>query len=157
MAPTNPTETPENQAVTPSKSAEARGLDRNVIGIAGVVLLATCGLVGYGILSTPQDPEPAAVPSVAVTYEVTGTGTAEIAYRSDAESAAAAVERNVRLPWKKTVQVPLTESPTVNITLDKTGGQASCTLAVQGKHVQLATASGAYGRATCTGPARPSN
>ncbi|MGW3625207.1 hypothetical protein [Streptomyces sp. NPDC000880] len=31
------------------------------------------------------------------------------------------------------------------------GGQASCTLAIRGKHVQLATASGSFGRATCTG------
>lgn len=49
------------------------------------------------------------------------------------------------------MQVPLGKSPTVNITLDKQGGQASCALAIRGKHVQRATAIGKFGRATCTG------
>ncbi|MGR4880791.1 MmpS family transport accessory protein [Streptomyces sp. LARHCF249] len=153
MASTKPIEVTDNQDVEPSKGRETRALDRNVIAVIGVLLLATCGLVGYGILSTPDDPEPAATPSVAVTYEVTGTGTAEIAYLGPSESGTATVDKNVRLPWKKTVRVPAGESPIVNITLDEKGGNASCTLAVQGKHVQRATASGEYGRATCTGSA----
>ncbi|MEV0777223.1 hypothetical protein [Streptomyces sp. NPDC050428] len=63
----------------------------------------------------------------------------------------ATVETGVRPPWKKTVRVPLGKNPTVKIVLDAKGGQAGCTLAVRGEHVQRATASGAYGRATCTG------
>ncbi|MEU0399808.1 hypothetical protein ABZ318_06090 [Streptomyces sp. NPDC006197] len=35
-------------------------------------------------------------------------------------------------------------------TLDGKGGQASCTLAIRDKHVQRATATGAFGRAPCT-------
>lgn len=154
MASTKPAEVTENQGAEPSKQGDAKGLDRSGIAIAAALLLATCGFVGYGILSTPQDPEPGATPSVAVTYEVTGAGTAEITYAGHGESGTATVAKDVRLPWKKTVRVPAGESPIVNITLDEKGGNASCALAVQGKHVQRATASGAYGRATCTGSER---
>ncbi|MEV5931614.1 hypothetical protein ACIQCD_22145 [Streptomyces sp. NPDC093250] len=52
---------------------------------------------------------------------------------------------------KRTVRVPLGEAPTVAVVLGEKGGQAGCTLAIRGKHVQRATASGAYGRATCAG------
>ncbi|MET7616391.1 hypothetical protein [Streptomyces sp. NPDC005408] len=43
------------------------------------------------------------------------------------------------------------KAPTIAVVLGTKGGQASCSPAFRGKHVQLATASGSYGRATCTG------
>ncbi|WP_405806580.1 hypothetical protein OG729_15415 [Streptomyces sp. NBC_00210] len=130
--------------------ADARP-DRRGLVIAAVVLLACGGLVGYGFLNTPEKPKPRAVPTAEVTYEVTGSGTAELSYLARSESGEATVEKGVTLPWKKTVQVPLGKAPTVALVLDGKGGQASCTLAIRGKHVQRATASGNFGRATCTG------
>ncbi|MGW0813077.1 hypothetical protein ACWD00_07480 [Streptomyces viridiviolaceus] len=86
-----------------------------------------------------------------MTYEVTGEGTAEIAYLATSEAGTATVEKGVELPWKKSVRVPLGKPPTVNVVLDSRGGTASCTLAIRGRHVQRATASGSYGRTTCSG------
>ncbi|MFI2373270.1 hypothetical protein [Streptomyces sp. NPDC018833] len=125
--------------------------DRRGLLIAGIALLACLGLVGYGILNTDEQPKPRAAPTAEVTYEVTGTGTVEISYLARSEAGTATVEKDVTLPWKKSVQVPLGKAPTVAIVLDGKGGQASCTLAIGGKHVQRATAMGEFGRATCTG------
>lgn len=134
----------------------------NVIASPGLVCLiarpalhglACAGLVGYGLFDTEDEPKPAAgPPTAAVTYEVTGDGTAEISYLGQDEDGGATVVRDAELPWKHTVQVPLGETPTVAVVLGEEGGQASCTLAIRGKHVQRATAMGEFGRATCAGP-----
>ncbi|MFE6835809.1 MmpS family transport accessory protein [Streptomyces sp. NPDC057705] len=123
--------------------------------IGGIALLACCGLLGYGILGTDEQPKPRAVPTAEVTYEVTGTGIAEISYLARSEAGTATVEKAVTLPWTKSVQVPLGKAPTVAVVLDGKGGQASCALAIGGKHVQRATAMGEYGRTTCTGELPP--
>ncbi|MFF3321497.1 hypothetical protein [Streptomyces sp. NPDC002889] len=115
------------------------------------MLLACGGLVGYGVLNAEEKPEPCAVPTAEVTYEVTGEGRVDISYLARSESGTATVEKGVALPWKKSVQVPLGKAPIVAIVLDGKGGQAACTLAIRGNHVQRATAMGEFGRATCTG------
>ncbi|MGI5402456.1 hypothetical protein ACQEVG_24025 [Streptomyces sp. CA-135486] len=137
--------------VAETETAEKGRPDRRGLVIAAVALLACGGLIGYGFLNTPEKPKPRALPTAEVTYEVTGSGTAELSYLARSESGEATVEKGVTLPWRKTVQVPLGKAPTVALVLDGKGGQASCTLAIRGKHVQRATASGNYGRATCTG------
>ncbi|MGW2015307.1 MmpS family transport accessory protein [Streptomyces sp. NPDC001927] len=129
--------------------------DRRGSLIAGIALLACFGLVGYGVLDTDEKPKPSAAPTAEVTYEVSGTGVAEISYLARSEAGTATVEKAVTLPWKKSVQVPLGQAPTVAIVLDGKGGQASCALAIRGKHVQRATAMGEFGRATCTGDLPP--
>ncbi|MFJ8661996.1 MmpS family transport accessory protein [Streptomyces sp. NPDC093795] len=125
--------------------------DRRGLLVAGIVLLACLGLVGYGVLDTDEQPKPQAAPTAEVTYEVTGTGTAEISYLARSEDGTATVEKGVTLPWKKSVRAPLGKTPTVAVVLDGKGGQAACTLAIRGKHVQRATATGEFGRATCSG------
>ncbi|MFI6694443.1 hypothetical protein ACIBLA_22310 [Streptomyces sp. NPDC050433] len=144
---------PTTEGHDASETAEesTAGERRALIGIAAVVLLVCGGLVTYGILDTEDDPKRPVLPTAEVTYEVRGEGTVEISYLAGGESGDATVETGVRPPWKKTVRVPLGKNPTVNIVLDAKGGMAGCTLAVRGEHVQRATASGAYGRATCTG------
>ncbi|MFF3333069.1 hypothetical protein ACFYWX_26535 [Streptomyces sp. NPDC002888] len=47
--------------------------------------------------------------------------------------------------------MPLGRDPIVSIVLGEQGGQARCTLGVRGHHVQSATATGTFGRATCAG------
>ncbi|MBT2396547.1 MmpS family transport accessory protein [Streptomyces sp. ISL-100] len=121
------------------------------IAVALTLLVACGGLVGYGILDTPDKPKPRTVPTAEVTYEVTGEGTADISYLARNEAGDATVVSGVKLPWKKSVQVPVGKAPTVYITLDEKGGEVSCTLAIRGKHVQRAMAMGKFGRATCTG------
>ncbi|MEU6626283.1 MmpS family transport accessory protein [Streptomyces litmocidini] len=128
--------------------------DRRGLLIGGVVLLACLGLVGYGLLDTEEQPKPRAVPTAEVTYEVTGTGTADISYLARSEAGTATVEKGVTLPWTKSVHISLGKVPSVAFVLDEKGGQASCALAIHEKHVQRATAAGAFGRATCTGGTR---
>ncbi|WP_217503715.1 hypothetical protein [Streptomyces lunaelactis] len=138
-------ESPEVSTDTP------KGIDRRAIAIAAALLLACSGLIGYGILDTPDKPKPRAVPTAEVTYEVTGKGTAEISYLARSEAGKATVLSAVDLPWKKSVRVPIGKAPNINVILDEKGGEASCTLAIRGRHVQRATAMGEFGRATCTG------
>ncbi|WP_405502732.1 hypothetical protein OG501_34180 [Streptomyces niveus] len=152
---------PETEATAGTGTAGAEPADgskdsdtesRAGLAIAAAVLLACGGLVGYGFLNTEEKPKPRAVPTAEVTYEVTGEGTIEISYLARSESGSATVVKDAALPWKKTVRVPLGKDPTVAIVLGEEGGQAACTLAVRGAHVQRATASGTYGRATCSAP-----
>ncbi|MGW0774344.1 hypothetical protein ACWD01_11990 [Streptomyces sp. NPDC002835] len=141
--------TADTEAV--NKNAEKGGGGRAGVMIAAVLLLACGGLVGYGVLNTEDGPKAPATPAAEVTYEVTGEGPVEISYLGRGEDGAATVVRDAELPWRKTVQVPLGEAPTVAVVLGEKGGQAACTLAIRGQHVQRATATGEFGRATCAG------
>ncbi|MEV8566659.1 hypothetical protein AB0436_13965 [Streptomyces sp. NPDC051322] len=127
---------------------------RRGILVTAASLIVCAGLV-YGVLTHGDEaPKRKAVPSAGVTYEVEGTGMVDITYRAlDASGNAdrAAVVKAARLPWKKSVTVPLGHDPVIRIALHEKGGTARCALAVRGRHVQSATASGAYGRAVCQG------
>lgn len=129
-----------------------RGAARGGIAVGAALLLVCGAFAAYGVFSSDEDPaaDRATTPAAEVTYEVLGDGPAAISYRG-AGGDKADVVANVSLPWRKTVSVPLGASPIVNVTLGEKGGTVSCTLAVDGKHVQRATATGAYGRTTCTG------
>ncbi|MEV0640267.1 MmpS family transport accessory protein [Streptomyces sp. NPDC050619] len=135
------------------KPVRSRRADRAGL-IAGAAVLAACsGLVLYGVLDSDQgegEPEHRA-PTASVTYEVTGEGTADISYQARDESGKATVVKAAALPWHATVDVPLGQDPIVSIVLGEKGGQARCTVAVRGRHVQSATATGTFGRATCSG------
>ncbi|MEU6989789.1 hypothetical protein ABZ953_03890 [Streptomyces sp. NPDC046465] len=123
--------------------------DRRVVAI-GTALLGICAaFAAYGFLGD-DDPERRSVPTASVTYRVTGTGTAAVSYLARSEAGGATVEKGVDLPWHRTVRVPLGKDPAVSIQLGKRGGEASCTLSIRGEHQRRATASGSYGRATCT-------
>lgn len=153
---------PESAEAEP-ESAEPRSRRPGRAGlfITGGVLAGCAALVGYGGALADGDKDDKTserrVPTAAVTYEVTGTGTADITYQARNESGKAVVVKAADLPWRKTVGVPLGRNAVVTITLGEKGGEARCALAVRGEHVQGATASGEFGRATCTGtlPARP--
>ncbi|MGI5380312.1 hypothetical protein ACQEV2_39945 [Streptomyces sp. CA-251387] len=133
-------------------AAKAGRPDRAGVITAAVALAACSGLVLYGVLSPGgEEKKKREVPTASVTYEVTGTGTADISYQARSESGKATVVRAAALPWRKTVPVPLGRNPVVSIVLGERGGLARCAVAVQGRHLQSATASGGFGRATCTG------
>ncbi|NYE39360.1 MmpS family transport accessory protein [Streptomyces fulvorobeus] len=145
-------EHPEEPETPEAAGKASRSTDRRGIAVAVALLLACGAFVTYGILDTGSDRagKESAVPTAAVTYEVVGEGAADISYRGDGEDGRASVVNDAELPWKKTVDVPLGTSPVINVTLGEKGGEASCTLAVRGRHVQRATASGSFGRSTCT-------
>ncbi|MFK4106932.1 hypothetical protein ACI2L1_44200 [Streptomyces sp. NPDC019531] len=141
---------------TPQESATPslfRRADRSGLIVAGAALAACAGLVVYGVVDTGEsDSKPKRrTPTASVTYEVSGQGTADITYQARDEAGTATVVKAAALPWRKTVEVPLGQDPTLSITLGENGGQARCTLAIRGRYVQSATASGTFGRATCSG------
>ncbi|MFD6436962.1 hypothetical protein [Streptomyces venezuelae] len=116
----------------------------------GAVLFAICaGFVVYGFVGGDES-EPRSVPTASVTYRVTGTGAADVSFVAEGAVGSGGSGTRVELPWHKTVRVPLGTDPALSIRLGKQGGEASCALSVSGEHRQRATASGAYGRATCT-------
>ncbi|MCL7378316.1 MmpS family transport accessory protein [Streptomyces sp. 35G-GA-8] len=143
-------ETPDTTRVSPAP--DSRRIIRGGIAVAATLLLAGGAFVTYGVLDSEDKSadKRAEAPTAEVTYEVLGEGAADISYRG-ADGDKADVVTNVGLPWKKTVSVPLGASPIVNVILGEKGGTASCTLTVRGKHVQRATATGAFGRTTCSG------
>ncbi|WP_329113482.1 hypothetical protein [Streptomyces sp. NBC_01353] len=126
-------------------------LDRGGISIGAALLLACGAFVTYGVLDTQDKPadERAAAPTSEVTYEVLGEGAADISYRG-ASGDRADVVTNVGLLWRRTVSVPLGPSPIVDVSLGEKGGTVSRTLAIGGRHVQRATATGAFGRTACS-------
>lgn len=130
---------------------DGRRLDRGGIAIAAALLLACGAFVTYGVLDTRDEPaeKRATTPTAEVTYEVLGEGAADISYRG-ASGDRADVVTDAGLPWRKTVSVPVGASPIVDVTLGEKGGTVSCTLAIGGRHVQRATATGAFGRTTCS-------
>ncbi|MFG2555614.1 hypothetical protein [Streptomyces sp. NPDC048581] len=138
------------ESATPSLFRRA---DRSGLIVAGAALAACAGLVVYGVAGTGgSDGKPERrTPTASVTYEVSGQGTADITFQARSEAGKATVVKAAALPWRKTVDVPLGQAPTVSITLGENGGQARCTLAIRGRYVQSATASGTFGRATCAG------
>ncbi|MFE6919011.1 MmpS family transport accessory protein [Streptomyces rubiginosohelvolus] len=121
--------------------------NRLVAGTGALLFVGGAGLA-YGLLTADRSGE-RPVPTAEVAYEVTGSGTADITYLARSTSGTTTTERGVRLPWKKTVEVPLGEEPVVRIQLDAAGGQAGCALSVRGDHRQRATAQGAHGKAVC--------
>lgn len=142
----------EGGAERPGEPRKRRTGDRAGFLAGGVVLAACLGLVAYGVLGAGDDePVKPPVPTALVTYEVTGEGNVEVSYLARSESGRATLERDVKLPWKKTVEVPLGKAPSIGLVLDGKGGEVRCALAIRGRHVQGATASGEYGRATCSG------
>ncbi|MGC9542533.1 hypothetical protein [Streptomyces sp. UG1] len=145
-------EAPETDTEDSKNSKKTSG-DRAGLLAAGVALALCGGFVLYGVLDSGKDDKKPAdrTPTAAVTYEVTGQGTADITYQARNETGEATVVKATTLPWRKTVDVPLGQEPVISIVLGEKGGQARCTLAISGKHVQSATATGTFGRATCTG------
>lgn len=110
---------------------------------------AACALVLFlpGCTATPAQTDKAAEHTVALAVE--GHGTADITWSGATGGTAA----HTALPWHATVPGPVGEHPaTVSIVLDQRGGQASCSITVDGRRVSSSLAQGAFGRATCHTP-----
>jgi hypothetical protein len=87
----------------------------------------------------------------AVTYRVSGHGTADITYRAGrGGSHGAGSAHAARLPWSTTVHLPARGgTPVLTVVLGSGGGRAACSITVAGRQVQRAVATGGFGRATC--------
>jgi hypothetical protein len=130
--------------------------DRSGILVGGALIAACGALVVYGVLDTTVGNDNGkghhhTIPTAPVTYEVSGTGIADLTYQARNQAGKATIVHHAHLPWHTTVDVPVGQDPTISIVLGKNGGHARCTLAIRSHHVQSATATGAFGRATCSG------
>ncbi|MFI9771645.1 hypothetical protein ACIHJG_32920 [Streptomyces sp. NPDC052415] len=136
----------------PPKSGRLRFLTDRPVPVAAAAAFALCaGLVAYGVLRGEESDPPRKVPTAAVTYEVTGQGRVDITYQGASENGTAETVTRARLPWRMETKVPLGRTPVVSVVIGSEGGNAKCALAIKGRHVQSATANGAYGRTGCRG------
>ncbi|MGQ4718582.1 MmpS family transport accessory protein [Streptomyces anulatus] len=140
----------ETESAEP-RSASSDTDSRTLIAVA-VALLLAAGAITYGVFASRGEPQPKPVPTAAVSYEVSGSSTVKIDFIALGKQAKSLTLSGSDLPWRKNVKVALGTEPTVRIVLDGKGGDAGCTVAVRGKHVQRSTATGPYGRATCSAP-----
>lgn len=87
------------------------------------------------------------VPANNIAFAVDGHGTADITWTGGTVS-------HATLPWHTTVSaVAPGQSPSLTVLLDHDGGQARCTIAVNGRQVAGSLAQGSFGRANCRIPA----
>lgn len=101
------------------------------------LLLAGC--------STPPDP----IPKQGITFAVDGQGTADITWSGTPGGTAS----HATLPWHTTVQEPINTHPvTLTVVLSQQGGQATCSITINGHRVNSSLAQGVFGRATCHTP-----
>jgi MmpS family membrane protein len=118
-------------------------------GAGALVAAAVAGTV-LAVAFSGEEPDPPPY-TVAVTYKVTGEGTATIVYNDGDPDDGGRRQQAVDLPWSKNVRVnPDSGTASVSIILGKDGGRAACAIAVRGKHRQTSSAFGSYGRATCS-------
>lgn len=122
-------------------------VDRRVSSRVPTFVACALVLLLPGCATTPDHTTKAAEHSVA--FAVEGNGTADITWSGATDGTAA----HTALPWHTTVPGSVGEHPaTVSIVLDQRGGQASCSITVDGRRVSSSLAQGAFGRATCHTP-----
>ncbi|MGP9017127.1 hypothetical protein ACT1U9_01790 [Streptomyces sp. BR1] len=116
-------------------------------GRAVVTITAVTALSLTGCSSSRHQPAPGP-PSHRIAFQVGGSGTADVGYSTGAK-AAAGVARHASLPWKKTVRSTGT-AYTLTVVLGSAGGDAACSISLDGRELTGSTAHGPYGRATCS-------
>ncbi|MFF3468066.1 hypothetical protein [Streptomyces sp. NPDC002619] len=144
-------ETPESNetAAAPATRRRARPL---VFG--GALLCAVLATVGVLLATHSGDGKNGAEarhqgPTIPVTYQITGRGTAQISYAGPDRRLHTV---SAHLPWRGGAELTAGAPAVVSIVLGKEGGNATCSVSLHGKVVQQATAYGSYGRANCRTP-----
>lgn len=99
---------------------------------------------------TPRPPRPTGSDAQhSVTLTVDGSGTADV----DWSTAAGGKSAHTALPWHTTVQAATgRHEVTLSLVLGQHGGQATCSIAIDGRRVNSSLAQGKFGRATCHTP-----
>lgn len=107
-------------------------------GIAGALALAGCSP------AKPSAPRPDTTAAAhTITFAVTGHGTAAVTWPGGTDTHAG-------LPWSAVSRIPFgADGVNLTVQLGSAGGQAACTITVDGKRLVSSLAQGANGRATC--------
>lgn len=122
---------------------------RRLTRISALLLLAPA-LCLTSCSETPR-PSKATGPDAphSVTLTVDGSGTADV----DWSTAAGGKTAHTALPWHTTVQAATgLHEVTLSLVLGQHGGQATCSIAIDGRRVNSSLAQGRFGRATCHTP-----
>ncbi|SEN14642.1 MmpS family transport accessory protein [Actinacidiphila rubida] len=123
-----------------------RRIGRAVVAtaLAAPLLLAGCTGSSHhdGATSAP------AGPSHRVAFQVDGSGTADLGYSTGTTARSGKVAHAV-LPWTKTVSAT-GAGYVLTVVLGPSGGDAACSISVDGRKLTGSRAHGPYGRATCT-------
>lgn len=118
---------------------------RCAVAALSVLAIAT-GIAGCSSSPSPVDQ----APQHDLAFTVDGHGTADITW-SGANGGTASHQA---LPWHISVREPDGPHPvSLQVVLGQTGGQAACTIDLDGKRISSSLAAGKFGRATCHTPA----
>jgi len=119
---------------------------RHRVPLAAAVLGGSIALTGCA--ANPPSPQPTnnAAASHAVTFTITGHGTATVTWPGGTDAHAA-------LPWTAGSRIPLgADGINLTVQLDAHGGEATCAISIDGRRLVSSLAQGAYSRATCHTP-----
>lgn len=87
-----------------------------------------------------------------ITYTVTGDAkTADVDYSTFDQAGSVKSETGATVPWTKTVEATGLFVGAFTVTTGEDGGSVTCKVAVDGKDVKTATATGEFAVASCTG------
>ena len=116
-----------------------------LVAAAAVLLTAACGPSTTGSSQAPT------ASTIAITYEVTGKTAGNITYTTDG-AGSQEQQSGVKLPWRKTVNVPGGFAFVSVLAQNGGSGQISCKITDgSGKVIKEATSSGTYAIASCSG------
>lgn len=135
---------------------------RNFVLFPALGLIALFGIIG--IASAGSNPGPVVVPGNGpasatptgtgghhVHYEVTGSGTGDVTYSTDANGSSSQAN-GAALPWTQDVQISSFFAPLYVSAQHSSGsGDVACQITVDGKVVSSNHASGQYAIASCSG------
>lgn len=114
--------------------------------VVTAALAATLPLAGCS--GSSDHHSAAAAPRHHVSFQVDGSGAADLGY-STGSAATSGTAPHAVLPWRKTVRADAS-AYTLTVVLGKEGGDASCSISVDGHKLTGSRAHGPFGRATCT-------
>lgn len=113
---------------------------------AAAMLGGALALAGCASNAPAPQPTAAAAAAHAVTFSITGHGSATVTWPGGAAT-------HATLPWTANSQIPLgADGINLTVQLDAHGGQATCAISVDGRRLVSSLAQGAYSRATCHTP-----
>jgi hypothetical protein len=115
--------------------------------MAAAFCLAACGGGTGGTPGTGGNTTSSSRPEI--TFRVEGTGAADITWSGVTGGTAA----HVTLPWRRISRQDASALDlSLTVVLGGKGGDATCSIAVDGRKVASSLASGVYGRAACRKP-----
>lgn len=126
-------------------------LPTTLAAAAAVLLLTTAATTSSCGASTTGAGQAPTTQTTAITYEVTGKTAGNITYTTDG-AGSQEQQSTVKLPWRKTINVPAGFAFVSLLAQNGGSGQITCRITDNsGKVIKEATSNGAYAIASCSG------